>query len=124
MALVRDNVFRDNIERAIQPLLARGFSIFEVREWPQHQDLIVELKSSDLLLRFISERGQQFLDVAVVGKPGWYSLSELLAAAGLRSLDRPFDTAEVAANDFEQNERAVRDFLADDGRRAQLVARP
>jgi hypothetical protein len=86
-------LYREQIERAIGPLLNHGFKVVGVLETPKafgNTELV--LASDRLKLRFISDRGQTFVDVARSDAPGWYDLSEVLVALGLRSAAGPWDT--------------------------------
>jgi hypothetical protein len=75
-------VYRDQMEHAIAPLIGRGFTVVGVLEAPKafgNTELV--LASKDLKLRFISDRGQTFVDVARTEAPGWYDLSEVQRSA-------------------------------------------
>jgi len=117
-------VYRDQIEHAIAPLLGLGFTVVGVLEAPKafgNTELV--LASSALKLRFISDRGETFVDVARTDAPGWYDLSEVLAASGQRPAAGPWDTPDLAVAEFQKNEAVVGQLLADDARRARLNVR-
>ncbi len=116
--------YRERIERAIAPLLSRGFAITSALETPENfGNTEILLASSAIKLRFISDRGQIFADVARPSSIGWYDLSELLTTLGLRSGAGPWDVAETAVQEFETNEALIDQMLADPVRLSSLRSR-
>jgi hypothetical protein len=116
--------YRERIEQAVSVLLARGFKLVSTREWPAHfGDTEIVIAADATKLRFVSDRGQIFVDVARSDSPGWFDLSEVLTATGQRSAPGPWPTPDKAVVEFQEHESAVSQLLADDVRRARLKAR-
>jgi hypothetical protein len=118
-------VYRERIERAVRPLTASGFVVTKVLEVvPNFGDVEVVLSSNSIELRFISDRGQTLIEVALPGSPKrWYDLSSVLTALGLRATPGPWSTPDEGAVTFQNHQPMIEQFLRDDGRVSQLVAR-
>jgi hypothetical protein len=76
--------YRQAIEDAIVPLLAEGWSIERLREYPDAAgSLEIVLSIGELGARFVSHHGSVFADVGSLDPRGdWYNLKDLLRAAG------------------------------------------
>jgi hypothetical protein len=71
-------IYRERIERAIEPLLNRGFAVKSVDESLKYfGNVVLVLAGPQIFVRFISDRGQQFVELATTAQPPWYSLEEL-----------------------------------------------
>jgi hypothetical protein len=64
-----------------------------------------------------------FVDVSEPDAGGWYDLSEMLALSGLRAAPGPWEGADVAVREFEQNEGQILAQLRDRGVTSKLTAR-
>lgn len=119
-------IYHDRIEAAIKPLLARGFRVTESTETPQSfGDTRVVVTSDRLWLRFTSDRGQLFVDVAApLLVDGWFDLSELLELEGLRAAAGPWESAKAAVDELEEHEVLIERRIGDRSLTSNLVARP
>jgi hypothetical protein len=117
--------YRERIEAAIEPLLARGFCIVEVRdEAPRHfGNARVTLSSEALRLRVTSDRGQTFLDVAALAGGAWYSLDEILKQGGFSANVGPWGSAGEAVEQFQLHEGFIVRELANQNFVNKLVGR-
>jgi hypothetical protein len=113
------------IERAIAPLLARGFTLVRALEVPKNfGNAQIQLASDVFKLRIMSDRGQTFMDVGASDSHDWYDLSDVLTAAGQRSVAGPWNDAAAAVAAFQQHEAVIGQVLTDNARRSRLRARP
>lgn len=117
--------YRERIETAIRPLLARGFKVTWLSEAPQSfGDSEVVVEAPHMKVQFISERGKFFVDVATLARPTkWYSLSELLELARVISTADPWQTPEEAVTVLEQQEAAILQWLSNNNFLSKLRAR-
>jgi hypothetical protein len=112
------------IEAAIRPLLDGGWYVVEDRYEPQHFGngrIVLCTERLPLRLRFTSDRGQLFVEVA--RGPGWYALDEILALAGESVTPGPWSSAADATSAFIRSEEMLFTRLADAPFVARLVAR-
>jgi hypothetical protein len=87
-------------------------------------DVRIVLASERFSLRFTSDRGQLFVDVAPPRSVDlWYDLSEVLKAAGMRSVAGPYESAEAAVDEVETHEALIIGRFADASFLSNLVAR-
>jgi hypothetical protein len=83
----------------------------------------VVIESPLVRLRFISDRGQYFVDVAPMARAGgWYDLAELLKAAGVRRGDEDQHSARrIRCEDAARPEHLCHAF--EEARLASSAAR-
>jgi hypothetical protein len=118
-------VYRERIERAVQPLLADSFTAGKVLEVAQNfGDTEVVLISSSVEVRFTSDRGQTLVEVALPdSQTGWYDLSRILTVLGLRSTPGPWNTPDEGEVAFRKHQPVIEQFLRDESCVSKLVAR-
>lgn len=118
-------MYRERLEAALKPLLCRGFAVTELKEVQQNfGDTRIVLASDRLQLRFTSDRGQLFVDIAPPqSENGWYDLSEFLKIAGLRSTAGPWESAQVAIDEIEKHESLITSGVGDHRFASRLVKR-
>ena len=115
---------RERIERAVEPLIRRGFIVKQTLESPEaFGNARVVLASPSYYVRVTSDRGQIFIGIRRDSDEKWFDLGELLTLVGLRARAGPFGSAEDAVKDLEEYEEIIVRVLSTDNLRAGLVTR-
>jgi hypothetical protein len=81
---------RDEIARAVVPLIDQGFSVVEPDAGAELGERIVFLAHDDVRMRILRERGQWFVDVGCVNHAGeWFDIRTVFRALGEATTDVP-----------------------------------
>jgi hypothetical protein len=114
---------QERIEKAVEPLMRRGFSVQRLEENPESfGNTIMVLESRQYSLRILSDRGQVFVDVKEAGHEPerWYDLSRILTLEGLQSKEGPWETAQAAVDALQRYEPVVIRVLAEPHDRSRI----
>jgi hypothetical protein len=105
--------YRVQIEAATKPLIEAGWTVENLREVLEaFGDTELILAQGGIKVRFLSDRGQYFADVAKMqGASGWYDLKDVVRVAGQEVEAGPFANPREAVELLTRSLESVQALL-------------